>query len=204
MGHRSGSTLHSLRLSWRLRSLAVPICLTEEAGEGLNSQDAKARSQRRKEIQETEEWGIGSGFDSSFFAASLASSLLGCSNLFGCGGRGRIEQPRSQGAKSKRRRISNRPRELGIESGFASSFFAASLASLLLGCSNLFDCGGRGRIEQPRSQGAKSNSRWHCKAVRSRAAGAPGHSRKFKRPCNPTIRHGAGPDGILECILRRD
>src|SRR5919108_2257101 len=42
MGHRSGSTLHSLRLSWRLRSLAVPICLTEEAGEGLNSQEAKA------------------------------------------------------------------------------------------------------------------------------------------------------------------
>src|SRR5919109_530592 len=105
MGHRSGSTLHSLRLSWRLRCLAVPICLTEEAGDGLNSQDAKARSQRREETQEAEEWGIGSGFDSSFFAASLASSLLGCSNLFDCGGRGRIEQPRSQGAKSKRRRI---------------------------------------------------------------------------------------------------
>jgi hypothetical protein len=39
--------LPSLRLPWRLCSLAVPICLTAEAGDGLNSQEAKARSPTR-------------------------------------------------------------------------------------------------------------------------------------------------------------
>jgi hypothetical protein len=79
----------------------------------LNSQEAKARSQRGEESQQAEELGIGSGFASSFFAASLASSLLGCSNLLTAEAGTGLN---SQGAKarSQRRQEFQRAEEWGI------------------------------------------------------------------------------------------